>query len=659
MALPVLRGGAWKTWGILNIMQKAVATLSASLRSWADQTRPIARGAAVPIACIDRGGALGRLRDLFFNLEAPDSIAPVPGQETVFLRGQVMSTDAVRNSLYPRLFLAHGDARRLGLHFTGSGAFGYRLCLAGDGGKSEVIDAGVIEASGGAGDGPALPAPCATLSLERDLDDPGRLFWELEALSDDALLSDAAWSLEAPRDGEGRMVVVLRTFGRDADVRALLEGFEQQARQNPVHAGILRNVFFLLLATTPGTTAEDYAGLGDFEHIRAHVIFGANLGGGGNMGQALALLEEALDAARLSPDELLLLDDDLQISLESLCRHWAASLLRTDDTIFTLPVCTSSAPRTIWEDGAFWGRFLGRTMPEDRVEIAPRFLRHGVDLGAAGQADAMAGLHYPEYSTFIFFGLSFERFRTLGYPPAFFLRGDDIEYSLRHGKAGGRCLSNPNLCAWHEPAHSHAQEYMSIAHGVIINMAHGTTGRDGFLRFFQRRLMAHAALYDAHGLGLYGAVLRDLNDRSLFLEHGFADRYVEILKGFRGFDAAYRYLPGELRSEIRKNAESRGRRVAEAPFLYPPVEAGDVPERVILSNPHSGLHRLYEPEAPDNLAACVEAAALFAAQLERFRTGYEAISAHYLGRLDAVSERKFWLKEIARHAAPATLFSRT
>ncbi|MDQ2095973.1 glycosyltransferase family 2 protein, partial [Rhodalgimonas zhirmunskyi] len=219
-------------------------------------------------------------------------------------------------------------------------------------------------------------------------------------------------------------------------------------------------------------------------------------------------------------------------------------------------------------------------------------LRHGQDLGAEGQADRMAALHYPEYSTFIFFGLSYARFRELGYPPAFFLRGDDIEYSLRHGDAGGRCLSNPNLCAWHEPAHSYGQEYMSIAHGVIINMAHGNTSRDDFLRFFQARMMAHGNLYDAQGLRLYGAVLRDLNSRSVFLEHDFASHYIEMLGEFRKFDATYRYLPEELRADLRDNAHERGVRIVEQPFLYPGLyagaEGGTVPNRVLLENPHTG-----------------------------------------------------------------------
>ncbi|MDQ2095986.1 hypothetical protein, partial [Rhodalgimonas zhirmunskyi] len=186
----------------------------------------------------------------------------------------------------------HSAARQVALHLSVSGAFAYRLFQAGGHQPDEVIDDGVIENSRDA-EAP-LAAAVATLSLGSDIGQNRRLFWEVEALGDDAVLHDAVWSLTAPRDAGGRMIVVLRTFGRGEDVRALLAGFEAASRRSPVYGRILRNIAFLVLDTTPGVTAADYEDFAGFEALHAHVIAGANLGGGGNMSQILTLLEGAL-----------------------------------------------------------------------------------------------------------------------------------------------------------------------------------------------------------------------------------------------------------------------------------------------------------------------------------------------------------------------------
>jgi len=358
------------------------------------------------------------------------------------------------------------------------------------------------------------------------------------------------------------------------------------------------------------------------------------------------IIEDAVGRSGVSIDEMLLLDDDLSISMETLYRHWASVLFRTDNTLFTLPVFTKSEPRRMWEDGAFWGRFLDADCQPDRKSIAPRLIRHNYQFEGYKHLDELAVPNYPEYCTFIFLSLPYTQFKKLGFPLAFFLRGDDIEYSLRHNRSGGKIMSNPNLTAWHEPAHSYGQEYMSISHGIIINMAYGQDKADDFVSFFQKRALAHTSVSDARGIELYTEVLRDLNSRDVFLEHNFKDHYVQKLGFFKKFDAEYEHLPAEVQRDVIAKAEKRGQPIVRSGFLYMPVAAQSEIAQVMLENPHTETVRLYRTKDKENLTALTKALSAFYAALAQFDAEYDAIKAHYGERVERSTGRTFWLDEM-------------
>lgn len=641
-------------------MKQIVQNLSKDLQIWAKACQPIAKGDFVPLARMDKSCTRKSLEDLFFEVGHPEDVSASGKTDLTLLRRQLISTGSLRNSFFPDVFRKHTKFEYIRLSLELSGSFDLQVSQARLNITPEALyDDRILSVSGK--DGASIGRQTINLpfSLESDISTGARLFWTLRAQSDGAQIHDAVWQGLAPQDSAARMIVVLRTFGRTNDIKGLLTAFNKEAKYSSHYARILKNVFFYVLDTTNGVSVDDYAEIGALEHVSAHVIKGANLGGGGNMSQALLLLHDAIASAKLSVGELLLLDDDLTLSLESLCRHWASTVFRSDNTVFTLPVFMKSEPRKMWEDGALWGRFLDENMTGDRSAIAPKLLRHNREFKQYAFLDEMAKAHYPEYCTFIFFSLPYQRFLDLGYPAAFFLRGDDIEYSLRHRKAGGQTMSNPNLCAWHEPAHSFGQEYMSISHGVIINMRYGNEKPDAFAKFFARRLTAHASIGDALGLQLYAEILRDLNSKAMFLEHDFAKRYVAKLGLFRSFDQQFEYISNELREDLRNNAQARNVFMGEYGFLYPPIEGNPTLARVILENPHTGNFRLYDPTDVNTITACIRASDELTTELARFIEDYDSLRKHYSARFDAVSEAPFWQKELTYHNAPECLLGLT
>ena len=204
---------------------------------------------------------------------------------------------------------------------------------------------------------------------------------------------------------------------------------------------------------------------------------------------------------------------------------------------------------------------------------------------------------------------------------------------------------------------------MSIAHGVIINLCYEGDNKNDFLQFFQQRLAAHSALSDAQGLWLYAHVLADLNTCSTFLAPEFAKHYGARLAAFKAFDASFTYVPKELRDDLHDTARQRGTQLVETSFLYPrgsenaEASAGSL-ARVILHNPHTDRHRVYVPNAPENLSDTVQATAAFATELARFHEQFDALKTHYQAQLQTTASAAFWQDELGRHAPPQTLYSR-
>jgi len=351
-------------------------------------------------------------------------------------------------------------------------------------------------------------------------------------------------------------------------------------------------------------------------------------------------------AAGITVNELVVADDDVSISLESLARNWAATLFRSDDAFHTLPIFRKSEPRLMWEDGGYWGRFTRENPYEDRRVLAPRLLRHGKTFQGPDHLNDLARLHHPEYSAFIFQSLPFVRLTNLGLPCAMFLRGDDIEYSLRNRAAGGLTVSNPNLAAWHEPTHSYAQEYMSIVHGVITNMAYGQDKPDDLAAFFHRRAAVHLSLSDVAGLSIYAAALADLVAYDRLLQPDFVGHYVASIARFKCFDATFHVMPDEAVESLQDASIRHGKATVVAPFLYMDPYCGSEPlERVVLVNPHTDCRCLYDPAHPDRLAALSTVAAQHYSSLNLFIQNFDSLRAHYRHRITQTSDPAFWLAE--------------
>ncbi|HJV71231.1 hypothetical protein [Ideonella sp.] len=544
----------------------------------------------------------------------------------------------LRNSFYVDPWAKLSHARELGLVVDVRGSLRLRVMRATRGQAPVVLREMHIDA-------PMRGRHVLPLGSLSALPEGSRLFWHVDAI-DGARLHEAAWCTRStPRVG-ARLAVLMRTWGRTRDLQAQLERFAQGARSDPFHAALLARTEFWVLDTS--AAADHLWPEADALGLDLRVMTGPNLGGGGNASHLIHHFLVRCDAAPAeAPDEVLILDDDLLLSMESLARHWMASAYRAVEHVASLPVLMKSQPTRVWEDGGFWGRLNFKEQGGFGLKrnMFPHLLKHGLSLNGFEHLDEFGPLNHCEYTTFIFFALPLATLRRIGLPAAFFLRGDDIEYSLRAQAAGVPVITNPNLAAWHEPGHSYAQEYMAILHAVLINFRHSDSGAAEFARWFEQRLAEHTALDDLEGARLYLQVLEHLQDEpSALLTTDFDAHYRAALPALQA--ARMSPLPEAERQRLERDAGEHG--VLLRPFLYPGYQPDASRYRaVVLVNAGAGTYRELPPVAPaDRLWLMRRYLAALAAFVEHF----DALRARWRERLAVSGGAAFWAEVAARHA---------
>lgn len=541
-----------------------------------------------------------------------------------------INTNSFRNTLYLETLLQFTNINSIDLMFEYQGKMRIKVWQA----RKELPDNLLKEV-----------VVCSTerthylinLGTVADLGHESRVFWQIDSLATGVTLYDASYiSKTSPK--ECRLAVLLRTFGRTEDIKAILKNFTEVAEKNPYYATLLESINFWVLDTTQGCE-QSYTETWQ-QQLNLKILTAPNLGGGGNAGHLLALFQEACQTSNNPPTEVLIMDDDLIISIESLARYFMFCAYKQQDIICSVPILMKSRPTVIWEDGGFWGR---QNFDDSNRSLFPTLVKHGLNVTGTTRnkeknIERFSALNICEYSTFIFFGLSANILEKLGYPVALFLRGDDIEFSLRAYKLEIPLITNPNLAAWHEPAHSYGQEYMAIMHGIIINMAYSNEPVESYVNFLQERLFEHISIDDEAGLSVYSTLLKDIIDlQSPILTNHFQKHYIARLKMFAEIKMIE--LSHSDYSEFEKTAKAN--KMLLIPFVHPGYyhNVGKNFNGIVVLNQSLHSYR----EVPHLTAAKKnQLIENYVKLLSEFTLRFAEIQLHWQTRLQETGKKCYW-----------------
>lgn len=568
-------------------------------------------------------------RHLFFSSDV-EMGRDFTGGSLLLHEGEWISTGTLRNSLYLEPLSQLTQVRDLSLLVDYEGPSTVRILSARLGKKPKVFREVFLNAH-------QRTQQLIEIGAPAELPENCRLYWTIEALENDVRIHDVSYVTQTPPRADCRLLVLLRTFQRTADVKGILRRFAAAGREDAFYDAVLDHVDFFLLDTTPGSESAYEE---PWRHdLNLEIAFSTNLGGGGNAAHMLALFDENSADPAAAATELLILDDDLTISAESLARYLMFCAYRNQDLICSAPVLMKSRPTVVWEDGGFWGRLNfheggGFDMLRN---LFPNLLKHGQQVDSFDGLDTFCPLNPCEYSTFIFFGLPTSAFKRLGFPASFFLRGDDIEYSLRAQALDIPLFTNPNITVWHEPSHSYGQEYMAILHGIIINLTHSTQPAEFYRRFFEERFYEHASIEDEVGIHLYECVLRELvNLESKVLSHNFETHYIEKLKEF----SSIKMVRIQENERVNFEKQAKERNVIIVPFVYPGYQKDASQfKSVVVFNHATRSYREVPKIAPGKKTSLLKDCF---ALLHEFEMRFEELRVFWQQRLEIAGQKDYW-----------------
>ena len=230
------------------------------------------------------------------------------------------------------------------------------------------------------------------------------LHFKINALTD-GLLTDARWQTTDKPRRRPDLAIAITTFRREAAVARTVERFNQFIASSDLKDRIR------LIVTDNGRTAEID------QNAHASLVRNENLGGAGGFARGL------LAARDRGASHCLFMDDDASIHMASLERTWQFLAYARDPATAVAGAMINARHRwAIWENGAV---FNARCQP----------LYMGTDLRDAGQAfgmefDTTAPRPANFYGGWWYFAFAIDQVKHLPFP--FFVRGDDVSFSLAH-----------------------------------------------------------------------------------------------------------------------------------------------------------------------------------------------------------------------------------
>jgi len=230
------------------------------------------------------------------------------------------------------------------------------------------------------------------------------LYFEINALREGSLL-DAHWQTTDEPRRQPNLTIAITTFRREAEVAHTVARFN-----NFIATSELRDHIRLII-TDNGQTAE-------IDH-NAHVslVKNQNLGGAGGFARGL------LEARDRGASHCLFMDDDAATHMSSLERTWQFLAYARDPATAIAGAMINARHRwSVWENGAV---FNARCQP----------LHMGTDLRDVNEVFAMEFATTPPtpanfYGGWWFFAFALDQVKHLPFP--FFVRGDDVSFSLVH-----------------------------------------------------------------------------------------------------------------------------------------------------------------------------------------------------------------------------------
>ncbi len=338
---------------------------------------------------------IGEDHKLFYRHDGPVGLKQSEGEIELGAGGH-LSFNTFFNYFHLGKWLKVCDFSDLALHLEGKGRVELRVMLNRVGMGAENVFCDIVDLT----DDTARNFDLTPILKEHG---EGVIFFQIRAMEDGVVFRGGSFSTASEPQRTPKLAISITTFKREAEVRATVARLEDYIRahdhKDDIRVQVVDNGKSAEIANSDITNA--------FEN--------PNLGGAGGFARGLA---EATDAGAT---HCLFMDDDASFYMENITRTYAAlAYARDPKTAISGAMINTTVQWAMWEYGAV---FEGKCWP----------LHMGTDLRNPHDLMQMEfnSLHdnaANRYGGWWFF--AFPIAQAKHYPFPFFVRGDDISFSL-------------------------------------------------------------------------------------------------------------------------------------------------------------------------------------------------------------------------------------
>lgn len=370
------------------------------------------------------------LTNLYFKLEDGCTILSYEKSTIILGMNKKVSLNTYFNSIYENYIVKYTSIKDLRYELFLEGAF--RVFLYRQQKFQNPVLIRVLDFLD------CLPSSSSYISfhLEAEISQQGRIYLEILSLNHESKLYGGMLSASQEKQTEVSLSIVICTYKKENYVKSTVRKLLENKNLNTKYYEII------VVDNAKTLALEDFP-----KDNRIHLLPSRNVGGSGGFTRGIL---EALSFSNTT--HILLMDDDVSIdenTIYSLISFYEFSIS---------PACIAGAmldlnrPCTLYEAGAKYATRLEyeTILMPDIMQTAP--IRHKLLLSDPTELNLLMDEAEFDYGGFWFFSFPKELIIEVGLPLPFFIKVDDMEYSLRIRKQSKmNLLQLPQISVWHEP----------------------------------------------------------------------------------------------------------------------------------------------------------------------------------------------------------------
>jgi galactofuranosylgalactofuranosylrhamnosyl-N-acetylglucosaminyl-diphospho-decaprenol beta-1,5/1,6-galactofuranosyltransferase len=343
-----------------------------------------------------------------------------------------------------------------------------------------------------------------------------RVFLKLTGKSSDAAFKKGWIATDQAPLRQVNLAVVSCTFKKEPYIVKTIENLSRDA-------GLATKELKVFVIDNGRTLAPE-----SFKDPRVELVPNRNLGGSGGFTCGI----EA--AFRGSFTHILLMDDDIDLESESIFRLISFYEYSVKEVAVSGSMLDSFAKKFLYEMGGSIGKggFFARSGP---FTLAGE--RCGLNLEKPETLDTVMTPFSFDYGAWWYFAFPSSALKTVGFPMPFFIKADDVEYSLRLKSHGIAVVAPPGIAVWHDPFYAKPPTWEAyFTHRnllMLYSLGHrGVPRRSYFALTFHltKKVISALSIFDYNTVRFLHKSLEDyLKGPSFLMETDAEELFGEIL----------------------------------------------------------------------------------------------------------------------------------